>query len=59
MPDAVRGWGRGVMAQQLDMWSGTKEGRWRDREVVEGIWRGVGEVMRGKGWSRDSGPQHA
>lgn len=59
VPDAVKGWGRGVMALPLDAWTGSVQGRWRDREVVEGIWKGVEEVMRSKGWSRDSGPQHA
>lgn len=59
VPDAVRGWGRGVVSVALDPWSGGKETRWRDREGVEAVWRGVEEIMRVKGWSKDSGPVNA
>ena len=58
MPSAVRGWGRGVISTQIDKWNpqqGT-HGRWRDREVVEGIWDRIEESMRSKGWSKDGGP---
>lgn len=30
--------------------------RFRDREVVESIWKGIEANMRSKGWQRDSGP---
>jgi parafibromin len=30
--------------------------RWRDREVVEGIWKSIEENMRNRGWTRASGP---
>ena len=32
--------------------------RWRDREVVETIWKAIEANMRSKGWKRDSGPTH-
>lgn len=58
LPDTVKGWGRGVLSTQVDKYNaGTS--RWRDREVVEGIWKAVEENMRQKGWRRDSGPANA
>lgn len=60
VPEAVRGWGRGVVSVALDPWNGVGGGtRWRDREGVEAVWRGVEENMRVKGWSKDSGPVNA
>lgn len=58
VPPTVKGWGRGVMATQVDKWNPQlgKEGRWRDREVVEGIWGAIEEGMKSKGWGRDHGP---
>ncbi|KAF8863202.1 CDC73-domain-containing protein [Acephala macrosclerotiorum] len=58
VPDTVRGWGRGVMSVQVDKWNPGQgpAGRWRDREVVEGIWKAVEENMRSKGWRKESGP---
>jgi len=58
LPDTVKGWGNGVLTAQVDKWSagaGTAS-RWRDREVVEGIWKAIEDNMRNKGWRRDSGP---
>jgi parafibromin len=58
LPETVSGWGRGVFCAQVDKWSpgaGTAA-RWRDREVVEGIWKSIEDNMRNKGWRRDSGP---
>ncbi|RDW79720.1 hypothetical protein BP6252_04358 [Coleophoma cylindrospora] len=58
LPETVKGWGRGVLSTQVDKWhqgAGTAS-RWRDREVVEGIWKAVEDNMRNKGWRRDSGP---
>lgn len=56
-PETVRNWGRGVMSLQIDKWTGpSPASRWRDREVVEGIWKGIEDNMRTKGWRRDSGP---
>lgn len=59
LPDTVRGWGRGVLSTQIDKYiPGPGPARWRDREVVEGIWKSVEENMRSKGWRRDSGPSN-
>jgi parafibromin len=49
VPDTVKGWGRGVMVAQID--KGTA--RWRDREVVEEIWRNIEARMRAIGWGKD------
>lgn len=57
-PETVKGWGRGVLAAQIDKYNigvGAAS-RWRDREVVEGIWKSIEDNMRSKGWRRDSGP---
>jgi parafibromin len=56
VPEQVTGWGRGVQMFQLEPWAGSAQGRWRDREVVEGVWRGVEQYMRGRGWSKGTGP---
>lgn len=57
VPATVRGWGRGVKTAMLDKWvPGQGAGaRWRDREVVEGIWSAIEESMRAKGWGKDGG----
>ncbi|KAI9821213.1 MAG: accessory factor associated with RNA polymerase II [Pycnora praestabilis] len=58
VPATVRGWGRGVMSAHVEKWNshaGT-QGRWRDREVVEGIWGAIEESMRNRGWGKDGGP---
>lgn len=58
VPETVRSWGRGVLTTQVDKWSAGAgaASRWRDREVVEGIWKAVEENMRSRGWRRESGP---
>lgn len=58
VPASVKGWGRGVVSAGVDKWHGQQgaAARWRDREVVEGIWGRVEESMRAKGWSKDGGP---
>jgi parafibromin len=58
LPDTVKGWGRGVLSAQVDKWSAGAgpASRWRDREVVEGIWKAVEDNMRNRGWRKDSGP---
>lgn len=58
LPDSVKGWGRGVMSVQVDKWNEGQgpAGRWRDREIVESIWKAVEENMRSKGWRKESGP---
>lgn len=65
VPTDVRGWGGGVRCFSIDRWDerlhGTsiepsvREGRrWRDREVVEEVWRGLESWMRSRGgeWKR-------
>ncbi|KAI6244726.1 Cell division control protein 73 [Erysiphe necator] len=55
LPETVKGWGRGVLGVGIDKYvSGGS--RWRDREIVESIWKGIEEGMRAKGWTRDNGP---
>lgn len=58
VPESVRGWGRGVMSIALDKYSeqAGRSARWRDREMVEAIWKGIEGNMKSRGWSRDSGP---
>lgn len=58
MPTTVKGWGRGVTVAQIEKWNAHMgvQGRWRDREVVEGIWDRVEENMRAKGWGTEGGP---
>ena len=58
VPSTVKGWGRGVISAHVDKWHAQQgtQGRWRDREVVEGIWGQVEESMRIKGWGKDGGP---
>ncbi|KAK4692421.1 parafibromin, partial [Lecanoromycetidae sp. Uapishka_2] len=58
IPGTVKGWGRGVTSAQVEKWNPQQgvSGRWRDREVVEGIWDRIEESMRSRGWSKDGGP---
>jgi parafibromin len=55
IPDAVKGWGRGVLSVQLDKGSGQAQ-RWRDREVVEEVWSGIEQRMKSLGWGKE-GPR--
>lgn len=58
-PVAVREWGHRVMNCSVEKWRdgpGAEQSRWRDREVVEGIWKAIEANMRQRGWRRDSGP---
>jgi parafibromin len=59
VPGEVKGWGSGVKSFFVDRWDerahgstvdqSTREGRrWRDREVVEEVWRTIEAYMRGK-----------
>ncbi|PWY73628.1 CDC73-domain-containing protein [Aspergillus heteromorphus CBS 117.55] len=53
-PREVRSWGRGVQSFAVERWDekggAHGSGRWRDREVVEGIWSAIEEGMRLRGW---------
>ncbi|KAK7755557.1 accessory factor associated with RNA polymerase II [Diatrype stigma] len=59
-PESVAGWGHRVLNVGVDRWKetphGVDTGRWRDREVVEGIWKMIEGNMRSKGWRRDQAP---
>ena len=48
-------WGRGVLKTQIDKHNPEQlvQARWRDREVVEGIWTAIEESMRAKGFNKD------
>lgn len=59
VPDAVVGWGHRVVTFGVDRWRegvGAEGARFRDNEVVEGIWRAIEGSMRAKGWKRDAAP---
>ncbi|KIW06071.1 uncharacterized protein PV09_03243 [Verruconis gallopava] len=55
VPDTVKGWGRMVRTAFVDKWTPHQgeKGRWRDREVVEGLWKAIEESMRRSGWTKD------
>lgn len=60
-PDNVRNWGHRVQSFAVDKWRdptapGTDTSRFRDREVVEAIWKRIEDNMRSKGWKRDMAP---
>jgi len=57
VPDTVKKWGRMVRTMQVEKWNPVKgeSGRWKDREVVEGIWAAVEESMRVKGFNKENG----
>ena len=64
VPNEVKGWGSGVKSFFVDRWDERAQGagvepslregrRWRDREVVEEVWRTIEQYMRSKGdWAR-------
>lgn len=54
-PQTVRGWGRGVISTQIEKYHNLQgvQGRWRDREIVEGIWTAVEQSMKSRGWNKD------
>jgi parafibromin len=58
IPDPVKGWGRSVKVAAVDKWTPMQgeKGRWRDREVVEGLWSAIEESMRARGWTKDGFP---
>ncbi|KAM3085193.1 accessory factor associated with RNA polymerase II [Clarireedia jacksonii] len=58
LPETVKSWGRGVLSTQVEKWTpqAGPASRWRDREVVEQIWKAIEDNMKAKGWRRDSGP---
>lgn len=60
-PDNVRNWGHRVQSFAVDKWRdpaapGADTSRFRDREVMETIWKQIEVNMRSKGWRRDAAP---
>ncbi|PNY24922.1 Cell division control protein 73 [Tolypocladium capitatum] len=58
-PDNVRGWGHRVLSTGVDRWrggDGQDASRFRDKEVVEQIWKTIEMNMRSKGWRADAAP---
>ncbi|PHH59268.1 hypothetical protein CDD81_3504 [Ophiocordyceps australis] len=57
-PDSVRSWGHRVLATGIDRWRGDANdvSRFRDKEVVEQIWKAIETNMRIKGWRADAAP---
>lgn len=60
-PEAVRALGARVLSYTVEKWRdpgapGAETGRWRDREVVESIWKAIEANMRAKGWRREVAP---
>ena len=53
VPREVKSWGRGVTSFAVERWDEKGgvhgAGRWRDREVVEGIWTAIEEGMNMRG----------
>lgn len=58
-PDNVRNWGHRVLSTGVDRWragDGHDSSRFRDKEVVEQIWKTIEMNMRSKGWRVDAAP---
>ncbi|KAF4126536.1 hypothetical protein GMORB2_0272 [Geosmithia morbida] len=57
-PDNVRAWGHRVLSTGVDRWRGEGHdaSRFRDKEVVEQIWKAVEANMGYKGWRKDAAP---
>jgi len=56
-PDTVASWGHRVMPCAVDRWRDAPDAaRFRDKEVVEAIWKAIEGSMRSKGWKRDAAP---
>ncbi|EXJ58446.1 hypothetical protein A1O7_05871 [Cladophialophora yegresii CBS 114405] len=64
IPTEVKGWGSSVKSFSVERWDERAHGtsveqetrmsrRWRDREIVEEVWRSIEGYMRGRGeWKR-------
>ncbi|GJN69576.1 accessory factor associated with RNA polymerase II [Purpureocillium lilacinum] len=58
-PDNVRSWGHRVLSTGVDRWrggDGQDASRFRDKEVVEQIWKAIEANMRSKGWRANAAP---
>ena len=58
VPDNVKDWGHRIINMGIDRWRGEGHdaSRFRDKEVVEHIWKSIEENMLSKGWRRDAAP---
>jgi len=61
VPPIIKSWGHGIATCEIDRWRGGGGGgdaaaRFRDKEIVEKIWRDIELSMRSKGWKRDAAP---
>ncbi|KAK9435388.1 RNA polymerase II accessory factor, Cdc73 [Metarhizium brunneum] len=58
-PESIRSWGHRVLSTGVDRWrggDGADASRFRDKEVVEQIWKSIEMNMRSKGWRFDAAP---
>src|SRR5690606_34260339 len=60
-PESIRVFGHRVLTCFVEKWrdpsqTGAETSRWRDREVVESIWKAIEVNMRAKGWRKDAAP---
>ncbi|OAA48373.1 RNA polymerase II accessory factor, Cdc73 [Metarhizium rileyi] len=58
-PESIRNWGHRVLSTGVDRWrggDGADASRFRDKEVVEQIWKSIETNMRNKGWRSDAAP---
>lgn len=58
-PESIRSWGHRVLSTGVDRWragDGADASRFRDKEVVEQIWKTIEANMRHKGWRSDAAP---
>lgn len=61
LPDAVQAWGHRVLTVGVERWkdmgpNAMETSRWRDKEVVDRIWKEIENNMKNKGWRRDQAP---
>ncbi|KAG6003176.1 hypothetical protein E4U21_002290 [Claviceps maximensis] len=64
VPESIRSWGHRVLSTGVDRWRGGGGGgtdgadasRFRDKEVVEQIWKSIEMNMRNRGWRIDAAP---
>ncbi|KEY74289.1 hypothetical protein S7711_00446 [Stachybotrys chartarum IBT 7711] len=58
VPENITGWGHRVVTTGVDRWrgEGQEASRFRDKEVVEHIWKSIESNMSSKGWRRDAAP---
>ena len=65
-PENVKAWGHKVSCFGIDRWrdangaggpAAAEAARFRDKEVVEHIWKVIENGMRAKGWRRDAAPR--